>query len=106
MLPAILLLLTLNWWFVPIAMATDFSSANFTVKDPVLFPAGFSSSNSFRVFSVIGQSAIGVSTSSDATLNTLKAGFLYFPEPAAAAAPAGAAAPAAVRHGEARSDAF
>lgn len=77
--------------FLRVAMATDFSSTNFTVKDPVLNSGNFSSSNTFRVFSTIGQPAIGISTSDN---RQLKAGFLYFPEPSAAA-PSEEAAPAA-----------
>ncbi|KKU94173.1 MAG: hypothetical protein UY26_C0003G0324 [Candidatus Jorgensenbacteria bacterium GW2011_GWA1_48_13] len=66
------------------AHATDFSSNNFTVKDPVIKPgAGFATSTSFQLWSSLGQEAIGLS---DATSFVLKSGFLYFPAPAAGVA--------------------
>jgi hypothetical protein len=69
----------------PAARATDFSSTNFTVKDPVLSDgAGYSTSDSFKLWSNIGQVSIG---SSDATTFGLRSGFLYFPEPAASPTP-------------------
>jgi hypothetical protein len=82
--------------FLRVAMATDFSSTNFTVKDPVLNSGNFSSSHSFRVFSTVGQPAIGISTSDN---RQLKAGFLYFPEPTVVTAAAPAEAAAAVVSG-------
>lgn len=57
--------------------ATDFSSASFIVKDPVIKPgSGFSTSTNFQLFSSIGQEAIGISAGGTFGL---KAGFLYFP---------------------------
>lgn len=70
---------------VPSARATDFSSTNFTVKDPVISDgAGYSTSNSFRLWSNVGQLSIGTSTSAAFGVN---AGFLYFPEPSPAPTP-------------------
>lgn len=63
--------------------ATDFSSFNFVVKDPVINLGGvLATSSSFSLNSSFGQEAIGISASQ--TLS-LKSGFLYFPSPAAAA---------------------
>jgi len=59
------------------AGATDFSSAAFTVKDPVLFSASYGTSTGYRLISTIGQIAIGTSTANSAT--STSAGFLYFP---------------------------
>jgi hypothetical protein len=56
--------------------AQDFSSSNYTVSNPTLFPGGYSSSNTFGLTSVISQIAIGSSTA--ATFKQF-AGFLYFP---------------------------
>jgi len=65
--------------FAVVARASDFSSTNFTVKDPVIDLGGvLSGSNSFNLTSSLGQEAIGVSVSN--TLG-LKSGFLYFPSP-------------------------
>lgn len=65
--------------------ATDFSSDNFVIKDPVITPsAGFSLSSSFKLHSTLGQEAIGVST---ANTFVLKGGFLYFPSPTASVPP-------------------
>lgn len=56
--------------------ATDFSSTNFIIKDPVITPgAGFSTSTSFQLWSSLGQEAIGLSTT---TSFGLQGGFLYF----------------------------
>lgn len=64
------------------ALATDYSSTNFTVKDPVVSRgAGSSASTSFQNIGNIGQPAIGISTS---TSFILRSGFLYFPAPAVA----------------------
>ncbi len=56
--------------------AQDFSSSNFTVTAPVLFPGGYSTSTNFSLTGVISQMAIGTST---ATTFDLFGGFLYFP---------------------------
>lgn len=66
------------------SFATEFTSTNFKVLDPVFHPGGFSSSNNFRMFGSFHQPVTGISTSNDSTLNTLKAGFLYFPAPTVA----------------------
>ena len=57
--------------------AQDFSSDNFTVKAPVLFPGGYSTSTSFRLSGVLSQMAIGTSTAG--SVYELFGGFLYFP---------------------------
>src|SRR3990172_11605990 len=75
------------------AGAQEFTSTDFKVLNPVLQPGHFSSSGDFRLFGAIGQPAAGQSSSGDATLNTLKAGFLYFAEPAAVPTPSPTPAP-------------
>jgi hypothetical protein len=58
------------------AYATDFSSSNFTVKDPVQASGGgYATSTNFQLWSSLEQPAIGKSTSAS---NELRAGFLYF----------------------------
>jgi hypothetical protein len=66
--------------FVPLAaFATDYSSSNFIVKDPVIEEgAGRRTSTSFIELESIGQNAVGISNSSN---YTLKSGFLYFTDP-------------------------
>ena len=59
-----------------IALAIDFTSTDFGVKDPVLFSAGYSTSSSFQLFSTMSQPAIGTSSASSFQL---RGGFLYFP---------------------------
>lgn len=66
--------------------AQEFTSTDFKVVHPVLQPGHFSSSAGFKLVGTIGQFGNGLSISGDSTLNTLKAGFLYYAEPAAAAA--------------------
>lgn len=59
--------------------AVDFSSTNFSVKDPVIKPGGgFSSSTTFYLWQTLGEEAIGFSTTTDFQV---KSGFLYFPAP-------------------------
>ncbi len=71
---AILLAILLFSWNS--LFATDFSSTNFIIKDPVIEPgAGFSTSNNFQLWGSMGQAAIGTST---ATSFGLKSGFMYF----------------------------
>lgn len=70
-----------------IARATDFSSSNFKVRDPVIQIASSTemSSASFRLTGSIGQMSIGTSTS---VTFEVRSGFLYFPKvtvPAASA---------------------
>ncbi|KKU91265.1 MAG: hypothetical protein UY23_C0002G0004 [Candidatus Jorgensenbacteria bacterium GW2011_GWA1_48_11] len=62
--------------------AADFSSTNFTVKDPVIESgAGYATSASYRLWSALGQPAIGISS---VTSFGLRGGFLYFPAPTVA----------------------
>ncbi len=56
--------------------ADQFTSSSFIVNDPVLAPALYSASASFRLQNLLSQIGIGTSTSS---LFGLKSGFLYFP---------------------------
>ena len=63
--------------FAPLAQATDFTSTNFILRDPVVtIEGGYSSSTNFQFFSSTGQNAIGETTS---TSFTQRSGFLYFP---------------------------
>jgi len=56
--------------------ATNFSSSNFIIKDPVIKIGGvFATSTSFQLWSSLGQEAIGISTITDFGL---RGGFLYF----------------------------
>lgn len=63
---------------VPFSYATDFSSTNFILRDPVLTPAGggTGTSTNFQQIGATGQPAIGESAS---TNFTLRSGFGYFP---------------------------
>lgn len=72
-------LITFAFLFFPFqGEATDFTSDNFKVRDPVTSGGGgFSTSSSFQLWSVFSQPAVGTS-SSDAF--QLRSGFLYFPE--------------------------
>ncbi len=59
--------------------ATDFSSSNFIVRDPVTSEgASFGTSSSFQLFGSFGQNAIGRSSTSSFSL---QGGFLFFPAP-------------------------
>ncbi|MBX4200198.1 dockerin type I repeat-containing protein [Candidatus Parcubacteria bacterium] len=59
-----------------LVLAQDFSSNNFTVTSPVIFPGGYSTSSNYSLTGVMSQLGIGTSTSA---VNNLFAGFLYFP---------------------------
>lgn len=64
------------------ALATDYSSTNFTIKDPVIGGGGLdSTTTSFQVLSAIGQTGEGEGTS---TNYELRSGVLYFAELATA----------------------
>lgn len=70
--------------------ANEYSSTNFKVSAPVIFPGGHGQSSSFGLTGVITQFAIGTSTSS---LFGDNAGFLYYPyvtTPAISATPGNA----------------
>lgn len=68
------------------AYATDFTSGNFVVKDPVIEEgAGYATSSSYRMWSSIGQIAVGTSAAASFRLNS---GFLYFSVPSESAPPA------------------
>lgn len=59
--------------------ATDYDSTNFTIRDPVIsVGGGRATSTSFQVYSSLGQTAIGQSTSTDFII---RSGFLYYPGP-------------------------
>src|SRR3989344_2063911 len=70
--------ITLTLFFpVTFILATDYSSTNFTVKDPVIIPGGgYATSTTYQVWNAVSQLAIGISSS---TAFTGKSGFLYFP---------------------------
>lgn len=59
--------------------AADYTSASFVVKDPVLQPAGYSSSASYSLTSTIAEIAIGTSTASSGGVREVRSGFEYFP---------------------------
>jgi len=64
-----------------LVFATDFSSSNFIIKDPVITPGGGDgTSTSFGLRASVSQIAIGISSS---TTFGLRAGFLFFPAPTA-----------------------
>lgn len=62
-----------------LAYATDYTSTSFTVKDPVLFPAAYSTSSGYILISTVGQPSIGTSTTGIGSVRELRSGFLYFP---------------------------
>jgi len=70
--------ITLTLFFpVTFILATDYSSTNFTVKDPVIIPGGgYATSTTYQLWNAVSQLAIGISSS---TAFTGKSGFLYFP---------------------------
>lgn len=59
--------------------ADEYSSVSFKVLDPVLFPAGYSTSSGFSLTSTIAQIAIGTSTVGVGTARENRSGFEYFP---------------------------
>ena len=64
---------------VPFSYATDFSSTNFIIRDPVFTTGGnITSSTNFQQIGVTGQPAIGETSS---TNFVLRSGFGYFPGP-------------------------
>lgn len=78
MLCKIITAVVLTGLLVPaVSFADIVSSTNFKVNTPVLkLGSGFSTSSSFRLWSAIGEGAIGLSTT---TGFNIKAGFLYVP---------------------------
>ncbi|MDO8715768.1 MAG: hypothetical protein Q7J73_03050 [Dehalococcoidales bacterium] len=81
------------YFLLSTASAQEFTSTDFKVLNPVLHPGYFSSSDDFRLFGAVGQPAAGQSSSGDATINTLKAGFLYFAAPSPTPSPSPSPAP-------------
>ncbi|MBI2039284.1 MAG: hypothetical protein HYT22_03330 [Candidatus Niyogibacteria bacterium] len=71
-----LIVLGVVFFFISIAHATEFTSSNFQVLDPVIQPGGFSTSSGFQLTGVITQIGIGTSTASSFGL---RGGFLFFP---------------------------
>lgn len=71
--------LVLGLFLATTATATDFTSSSFMVKDPVLYPAGYSTSSSYSLTSTIGQIAIGTTTVGAGSVRELRSGFEYFP---------------------------
>ncbi len=92
-----LILLVPCVWFLILdeARATEFTSANFRVLDPVMHSASSPqmSSPNFRLIGTVGQVAIGTS-SSPSSLYKVASGFLYFPGPVDLIAVGTAPAPA------------
>lgn len=82
---SLLLLICGYFLFIAGASAQEFTSTDFKVLDPVLQPGGYSSSASYKLTGVITQIATGISTGGSFEV---QGGFLYFPEPSTAAAPA------------------
>ncbi|GEM_PF-2514590 len=75
----------------PRALADNYSSSNFIVKDPVFSSgSGYSSSSNFQLWNSVGQSAIGTST---APSFGLKSGFLYFTNPSPSPTPSPSPSP-------------
>jgi hypothetical protein len=77
------------------AAAQNYSSASFTVKNPVIvIGGGFSTSASFQLQGSIGQPAIGTSSANSFSVN---AGFLFFPAPSVSPSPGVSPSPAIPR---------
>lgn len=70
-----LVLLLMFFAITPKVNSAEFSSADFTVRDPILVPSGYSSSSDFQLQGNISQIAVG--TSSSASFGNT-AGFLPF----------------------------
>ena len=67
-------------FFAATAQATEYSSASYVVKDPVLAPAGYATSAGYAMTMTVGQIAIGTSTPTVAgTVGETRSGFEYFP---------------------------
>ncbi|MDO8520864.1 MAG: hypothetical protein Q7S52_02000 [bacterium] len=62
-----------------VAYATDYTSASFMIKDPVLFPAAYSTSTGYILISTMAQVSIGTSTAGAGSARELRSGFEYFP---------------------------
>ncbi|KKT58960.1 MAG: 1, 4-beta cellobiohydrolase [Candidatus Giovannonibacteria bacterium GW2011_GWC2_44_9] len=58
------------------AKADEFTSSSFKILEPVLQPAGYSTSSGYSLIGTIAQIAIGTSTASSFNLSS---GFLFFP---------------------------
>lgn len=92
---AVIFALLCSVWLSPsLVHATDYSSTNFILRDPVITIGGSrATSTSFELFSSEGQTTIGENTS----LNFIhRAGFLYFPAPAADVTPTPTLSPAGI----------
>lgn len=79
----LIFLIAVNSLFFSLARATDLSSSSFIIRDSITGGSGggYSSASSFQLWSSFSQFAPGASDATD----QLRAGFLYFPVPAAAA---------------------
>ncbi len=62
--------------FTHVVYAQEFQSGSYRALDPVIFPAGYSTSSNFQLHSTISQVAIATSS---ATTFQVRSGFLYFP---------------------------
>ncbi|OGZ08018.1 MAG: hypothetical protein A3C93_00505 [Candidatus Lloydbacteria bacterium RIFCSPHIGHO2_02_FULL_54_17] len=76
--PVFVLILSL-FLAVATASATDYTSPSFMVKDPVLFPAAYSTSTGYILISTMAQISIGTSTATTGSVRELRSGFEYFP---------------------------
>jgi len=72
-------MLVIGIFWAATAYATDFTSTSFMIKDPVLYPAGYSTSSSYSLTSTIGQISIGTTTVGSGSVRELRSGFEYFP---------------------------
>jgi len=77
--------------WLPIASADEFTSSDFKILEPVISPAGYSTSSSYILVSTVSQIAIGTSTSASFEA---RSGFLYFPAPSSASTPTPTPTPA------------
>jgi len=77
--PIIIFIIGVGYFLLfQVSLATDFSSSNFTVQDPVISGGGgFGASTNFQLWSSLSQPAIGESSSAS---NQVHSGFLYFSE--------------------------
>ncbi len=81
----------LSIFIAPIARATDYSSTNFIIRDPVISVGGnLATSTSFQLFSSEGQTVAGENSSASFIQ---RSGFLYFPAPSSGSSPSPSPSP-------------
>lgn len=69
-------MMTVYFGVTPVSFADEFTSSSFKVLDPVIAPAGFSTSAGFQLWSTIAEIAVGTSSASSFQMG---AGFLRYP---------------------------